>query len=550
MDATDWQLLQKFSEGCSQAAFSALTRRYTNLVYRVCQRELGDSAQAEDATQAVFLILARKAPMLRPTRQEATLSSWLFQTALLTARNVRRSEARRQKREQEAAQMSAESHGEPAGWADIEPHLNDALHALPPGQRTLILERFFHERPLAEIGAGLGVSEDAARMRGNRALDRLRRFFAARNIALSAAALAALLPEAVRPAPAHATDAIVRLVLPSSGGSSGPTTAQTLAQGAIHTMNTNRLKLQAGAAALVVVFVLGTAGAVRVMSERKAQAVRAEHQQSAAQALAIIDQMYATYAAMRSFSCHVTSRDDLGGVASDSDYEIDRLNRIRFKRFTLNRDMSGETFAVSDGSNLYTTCTEGNGSAHGASNRYAKQKVRFVGPPNVPPNLSEWFASFGGIDFSYGVEPDAGMPDVALGHRLGSTPDSQMLPAVYSLGQPVVQDLLGTPGPIPLDVVIAHIPYVPGTTNRNWPGAAEVITYYIGQRDHLLYKLTAADPRTSTALETGINLDTRTETYDSIKANPTLPASDFVFTPSPGSHEVTNTNDLFPSGKG
>ena len=89
---TDWQLLQKFAENGSQAAFSELTRRYTNLVYRVCQRELGESNLAEDAAQAVFLLLAKKAPTLRPSRAEATLSPWLFQAALLTAKNARRQE--------------------------------------------------------------------------------------------------------------------------------------------------------------------------------------------------------------------------------------------------------------------------------------------------------------------------------------------------------------------------------------------------------------------------------------------------------------------------
>ncbi len=275
MEATDWQLIRNFADDHSQAAFSELVRRYTNLVYRVCQRELGDNGLAEDAAQAVFLLLARKAPTLRPNRHEATLSSWLFQAALLTARNVRRSERRRlareheAAREQEASQMQANFSEDPPDWVDIAPLLNDALHALPLGQRTLILERFFQDRPLAEISARLGVSEDAARMRINRALDRLRRFFAARQIVLPAAALASLLPYAVHPAPAHAADLLARLPLPTSSGSSAPTHIQTIAQGVIHTMNLKRLRLQLGAAALVSVFVLGTAGAVRVTSDEK-----------------------------------------------------------------------------------------------------------------------------------------------------------------------------------------------------------------------------------------------------------------------------------------
>ncbi len=535
---TDWQLLRQFADDASQAAFSEICRRYTNLVYSVCRRELGESSLAEDAAQAVFLVLARKAPSLKPGRADASLAPWLFQAALLTAKNVRQQEQRRQAREQKVMQMQTQQAAASPEWAEVEPLLNDALQALPSGQRMLIIERFFQERPLSEIGAGLGVSEDAARMRVNRALDRLRRFFAARNITLSAAALAALLPLTVRPAPAHAAETIARLQ-PTSGG----TSASTLAQGVLHTMNLKRLKIQIGAAALVTVFVLGTAGAVRITSQMKARRVAAAEQQNQAQALAVLNQMYATYAAMHSFKCHVTSRDD-SGVAVDSDYEIENPNKIRFSRFTLLRDLSGQADAVSDGSYLYTTCTESNGTIHGAADRYAKQQVRFVGPSNVPQDLSPWFASFGGIQFGYGVEPDAGMPSIALGVRLHSGSYPQMLPPVYSLGQPVVQDLQGTPGPASYNVVIARIPYAPGVTNRDWPGAAVIITYYIGQRDYLLHKLTASDPLSQK------DLDTRTETYDSIAVNPKLPASDFVFTPLPGSHEVRDTNDLFPGGRG
>ncbi len=549
MEATDWQLLQRFADDRSQAAFRELTRRYTNLVYGVCQRELSDPGLAEDAAQAVFLLLARKAPTLRPARHEATLSSWLFQTALLTARNVRRSEQRRAAREQEAAQMQADSSHAPEGWADIEPLLNDALHALPPGQRTLILERFFEDRPLAEIGAGLSVSEDATRMRVNRALERLRRFFAARNIALSAAALAALLPHAVHPAPAHAADLLGRLPLPTDGGSSAPTHAQAIAQGAIHTMNIHRLRLQLGTAALVAVFILGTAGAVRVTSERKAQAVQQQKvqavqapQQSSTQALAIMDQMYATYAAMKSFNCDVTSREDPLGTAQDGDYEIERPNKIRFRRATLlGVEDSGKEQAVSDGKNLYITHTEAGGvSGSRLSDRYAKIALE----PSVDPSL---LYTFGGLA-SWGTEPLAGMPAVALG---GDKNNNVSLTSTdYSLGQPVTMsppmiNEHDVPNAV-ADVVIVtkHILYgtykagkIDAKTGKDVPST---ITYYIGQRDHLLYKMTASYPVSSTGV------DTRTETYADQDINPKLPASDFVFTPPPGSHEVSDATNLVP----
>ena len=549
MESTDWQLLQNFADDRSQAAFSELTQRYTNLVYRVCLRELGDTGLAEDAAQAVFLLLARKAPTLRPSRAGFTLSSWLFQTALLTARNVRRSE-----REQEAAQMQATfSDDPPQGWSDIQPLLNDALHALPPGQRTLIMAWFFEDRPLAEIGAGLGVSEDAARMRVNRALDRLRRFFAKRNVALSAAALAALLPNAVHPAPAHAADLLARLPLPNTGDPSAPTHAQTIAQGAIHTMKLHRLRLQLGATAVVAVFVLGTAGAVRVTSQRKAQAVRAEQQQSAAQALAIMNQMYTTYAAMKSFKCSVTSREEPLGTAQDAEYEIERPNKICFRRATLlGVEMSGKAQAVSDGKNLYVTCTESGGAnGSGLADRYAKVPLVWR-PATQTPDWGAYFTDFGGLA-SWGTEPTAGMPAAAFGGDRSN--DIAFTGTDYALGQPVTMsppmiNEHNVPASI-ADVVIVTKHIRQGATVREGvidfktgEDVPSTITYYIGQRDHLLYKLTASYSVGSTWT------DTRTETYADQDINPNLPTSDFVFTPPPGSHEVRNTSDLFSGGRG
>ena len=539
MEMTDWQLVRKFADDRSQAAFSELTRRYTNLVYRVCLRELGDQGLAEDAAQAVFLLLAQKAPSLRPARHEATLSSWLFQTALLTARNVRRSEQRRAVREQEATQMQADFPHAPEGWTDIEPLLNDALHALPSGQRTLILVRYFQDRPLAEIGAGLGVSEDAARMRVNRALDRLRRFFAARNVTLSAAALAALLPNAIHPAPAHAADLLARLPLLTDGGSSAPTHAQTIAQGAIHTMNLNRLRLQLGAATLVAVFVLGTAGAVRVTSERKAQAVRAEQQQSSAQALAIMDRMYATYAAMKSFKCEVETQESPNIFAEASQYEIERPNKIRFRQNSLfDAAGSGQQLEVSDGNNLYVTSTEPFEKTHGLADSYAK--MDFV----KNNDYSAFFADFGGAG-AIGELPRTGMPEVVLGLRLGVIhlgADEEVITApAYSLGQPtnVYKDVMEEQ--VPVDVVVAQMHQRSVRGRKDVP---IVVTYSIGQSDHLLYKLTEA------RMFRPNEWDTETQKIYGQSINPLLPMSDFVFTPPPSSHEVRDTSDLFPGGRG
>ena len=125
----DWQLLRRFTEHNSQEAFAALTARHLTLVYSVCRRELADDETAEDVTQAVFLILARKAPTLR---RSVVLSGWLFQTARFAARNARLQVQRRAAYEQKAAEaMQQQSEvRDDAVWSEIEPLLNQSLAAL------------------------------------------------------------------------------------------------------------------------------------------------------------------------------------------------------------------------------------------------------------------------------------------------------------------------------------------------------------------------------------------------------------------------------------
>jgi RNA polymerase sigma factor (sigma-70 family) len=521
----DWRLLRKYVEEDSQAAFADLVRRYTDLVYCTCLREIGDAPLAEEATQAVFLVLARKAPSFG---HGTTLSSWLFQTALLTSKNVFRQEQRRRRLEERAAtHMEQTTRRGLDGWEQAEPLLNDALRSLSAVQRGLVLQRFWEDRPLAEIGQSLGISEDAARMRINRALERLRRWFAARNVILSAAALAAGLPLAVRPAPARCAEAVLRACLLPAGLPKPDSPVHAIAQGVIHTMNLKRLRLQLGAAALVAALSLGTAGAIRVTTQAKARTV-AEKQQDQAHALAVLDRMYATYAAMHSFKCDVLNQETNNGgqVAS---YEIERPNKIRFRRATLINDveLSGKALAVSDGSNLYVTCTENKGLA----DRYAKIPLYHSDGP---------FSDFGGLP-SWGSAGITGMPDVLLGDKLG--PITNLSPPEYSLGPPTTMDFSGIRHPVALDVVVARMTYRVGTPGRDWKGAAEIVAYYIGQSDHLLYQVTVADPLGPTTW------DVDKETINGMEINPKPEPSDFVFTPPPGSHEVGRVSDLFPGGR-
>ncbi len=197
----DRQLLRQFVEHNSQEAFAALTQRYLSLVYSVCRRELDDAETAEDVTQAVFLILARKAPALR---RNVVLSGWLFQTARFAAKNARIQAQRRAAYEQKAVEaMQQHSEREDAVWSEIEPLLNRSLAALREGERECVLLRFFQEMSFAETGAALGLSEEAARKRVTRALEKMRVFFGKEGVAVPGVALAALLStHAVKAAPA------------------------------------------------------------------------------------------------------------------------------------------------------------------------------------------------------------------------------------------------------------------------------------------------------------------------------------------------------------
>ena len=206
---TDQQLLRQFVQNGSQAAFSQIVARHLNFVYSICRRETGDAALAEDVTQVVFLLLARKASSLRV---EASLSGWLFQTARFASKNARRREAARKTQEQAVAEQMSSSPSENALWDQIEPLFNAALAALSAKDREAILLRFADGLSFPELSKALGTSEDAARMRLNRAVSRLRQSFAPTGITVSAAVLAALLTErTVQAAPLTCTAAVTKI---------------------------------------------------------------------------------------------------------------------------------------------------------------------------------------------------------------------------------------------------------------------------------------------------------------------------------------------------
>jgi RNA polymerase sigma factor (sigma-70 family) len=199
MHVDDMDLVREFAASGSEAAFAALVHRHVNLVYSAALRRLGNAAEAEEVAQIVFTILARKACSLR---RGTILSGWLYQTAQLTAANHQRAAIRRQHREQEAFMQFGEQSEPDASWHRLSPLLEEAMTRLGQKDRDAIVLRFFENRTVREVAAVLGLREDAAQKRVNRATDRLRKYFVRRGIQVSAVALlTAIGANAVKAAP-------------------------------------------------------------------------------------------------------------------------------------------------------------------------------------------------------------------------------------------------------------------------------------------------------------------------------------------------------------
>jgi RNA polymerase sigma factor (sigma-70 family) len=184
----DPDLLRRYVDERAEDAFAEIVRRHIGLVYHAALRQTGDVSLAEEVTQVVFADLARKAGGLA---ERSSITGWLFTSARFAATKAKRGERRRQARDQEIFAMHEFTQGSTAAadWERLRPVIDEALHALDERDREAVLLRFFEGRPLAEVGAKLAMSEDTARVRVARALDKLQGLLARRGITSTTAAL-------------------------------------------------------------------------------------------------------------------------------------------------------------------------------------------------------------------------------------------------------------------------------------------------------------------------------------------------------------------------
>jgi RNA polymerase sigma factor (sigma-70 family) len=256
-EADDAQLLRDYAQHGSEVAFGELVQRYIGLVYSVALRHAGVAAHAEEITQAVFIILARKAAGLR---SDVVLGSWLHATTRLTALSFLRGERRRQFREQEAYMQSTlqETRSAPA-WPQLAPLLDEAISRLGRKDRDAVVLRFFTEKEIAEVAAALRVSEAATYKRLNRALEKLRAFFAKRGLCSTTAVIAREISTHSVQAPPAALAAAVTAAAIAKGAMASASTL-TLIEGALKLMAWSKAKTAVLVAASVLA--LGTGAVV------------------------------------------------------------------------------------------------------------------------------------------------------------------------------------------------------------------------------------------------------------------------------------------------
>ena len=235
-EPTDHELLADYARTGAEPAFGQLVARYVNLVHSAARRHTGSEEPAEEITQAVFLILARKAGSLSKggPRRHVALGGWLYQTARLTAANALKAENRRQLRDHQAYMQSQENQADAAVWREIAPLLDDAMGKLGETDRAVLVLRFFEGRTNAETAAALGLAEGAVQKRVLRALEKLRASFAKQGVTHTAQAIAGTVTtNAVMLAPVGLA---VKVSLIAAKGLATTTSITTLVKGTLKIM--------------------------------------------------------------------------------------------------------------------------------------------------------------------------------------------------------------------------------------------------------------------------------------------------------------------------
>jgi RNA polymerase sigma factor (sigma-70 family) len=191
---TDGQLLASFIDQKDEAAFEAVVRRHGPMVFGVCRRVVGNHHDAEDAFQATFLVLARKAASVRPRERVA---NWLHGVALRTAMKAKAMTAKRRRREKQVTEMPELETAQQGQWRDLQPLLDQELNGLPENYRLPILLCDLEGKTIRDAAQHLGWPQGSLAGRLARGRKLLAKRLASRGVVLSAGSLAAVVSENV-----------------------------------------------------------------------------------------------------------------------------------------------------------------------------------------------------------------------------------------------------------------------------------------------------------------------------------------------------------------
>jgi RNA polymerase sigma factor (sigma-70 family) len=260
------RLLRLYAEGGDERAFATLVSRHKSWVYSACCRGLRDRHLAEDAAQAVFLTLARRAKSISP---KVRLSGWLFKTTRFAVADARKRESRHQRRQEVAMARATENlhatenltAAEAQLWDAVAPNMDDALAYLCEKDRQAVVLHFFEGLSFSEMGPILGLSKEGAKKRVSRAIDKLRTLFARKGTSVAASALIALLAaKSVEAAPFGFETSVAAA---ATGQAPASYMSLAIARGVLELMNNTvtllvKAMLAAEAAAIILIAIVAT----------------------------------------------------------------------------------------------------------------------------------------------------------------------------------------------------------------------------------------------------------------------------------------------------
>jgi RNA polymerase sigma factor (sigma-70 family) len=248
----DMGLMREYTACQSEQAFETLVSRHVGLVHSAALRQVRNPHLAEDITQTVFIILARKAGSLNP---KTILAGWLYQTTRYVSTAALKIQRRRERREQEAhMQATIQQTQTDSAWEQLAPLLDDAMAQLRDKDRDAIVLRYFQNRSLRDVGAMLGMDEYAAQKRVGRAVEKLRSIFVKRGIVSTTAIITgAISVNSVQAAPAVLAKSVTAVAITKGAVASG--SALTLIKGTLKLMawTKARTAIVVGIAAILAV---------------------------------------------------------------------------------------------------------------------------------------------------------------------------------------------------------------------------------------------------------------------------------------------------------